>query len=300
MLGSGRPAASPDEQPVPIASVAKVMTAYLTLERYPIGSAQQGFTITITPAEAREAAQDQAEGQSVVEVAAGEQLTERQLLEGLLIPSGNNIAQLLATVIAGNQARFVANMNAQARALGMAHTTYTDPSGFDPSTVSTAIDQLRLFQRAMRFAVLRQIVAMDDVTLPVAGTLRNFNPLAFAGYAGKTGSDSAAGGCLAFFTEVTVAGRSQTAVGVVLGQGHGNDTEALLIAAGQAAEELVGSATSTSDARRARPTRQAAADDRPPAVDAASRSVASATTLTLKRSQPQEQRWIETDGPWPH
>jgi hypothetical protein len=60
------------------------------------------------------------------------------------------------------------------------------------------------------------------------------------GYAGKTGSDSAAGGCLAFFTRVTVGGRRMTAVGVVLGQGQGSDTSELL-AAGQAAEQLVDS-----------------------------------------------------------
>jgi hypothetical protein len=60
------------------------------------------------------------------------------------------------------------------RALGTDHTVYTDPSGFDPSTVSAA-DQLRVFQRAMRFPVFRPIVAMPSVTLPIAGTLTNFN-----------------------------------------------------------------------------------------------------------------------------
>ena len=154
-------------------------------------------------------------------VQAGEQLTERQLLEALLIPSGNNIAEMLAAQVAGSQTRFVAEMNAEARALGMDHTTYTDPSGFDPSTVSTAADQLRVFQQAMRFPVFRQIVSMASVTLPVAGTLTNYNPLIAEGYAGKTGSDSAAGGCLAFFTHVTVGGRRLTAVGVVMGQGRG-------------------------------------------------------------------------------
>ena len=221
MLGDGRPAASPHEQPVPIASLAKVMTAYLTLERYPLSGAQDGFTITVTAAQAQAEAQDAAEGQSVVAVQAGEQLTERQLLEALLIPSGNNIARMLAARVAGSETRFVAEMNAEARALGMDHTIYTDPSGFDPSTVSTAADQLRIFRRAMRFPVFRQIVSMASVTLPVAGTLTNFNPLIAEGYAGKTGSDSAAGGCLAFFTHVTVGGRRLTAAGVVTGPGAG-------------------------------------------------------------------------------
>ncbi len=245
VLGNGRPAASPHEQPVPIASLAKVMTAYLTLKRYPLSGAQDGFTITVTAAQAQAEAKDARQGQSVVAVRAGERLTERQLLEALLIPSGNNIAQMLAAQVAGSQTRFIAEMNAEARALGMDHTIYTDPSGFDPSTVSTAADQLRVFQRTMRFPVFRQIVSMASVTLPVAGTLTNYNPLIAEGYAGKTGSDSAAEGCLAFFTHVTLGGRRQTAVGVVMGQGEGSDTPALLAAAGETAEQLVDSVAPT-------------------------------------------------------
>ena len=241
VLGDGRPAASPDERPVPIASLAKVMTAYLTLEHFPLGGAQNGFTIAISAAQAQDVAEDGAEGQSVVPVAAGEQLNERQLLEALLIPSGNNIADVLADQVAGDEPRFIAEMNAEARGLGMDQTIYTDPSGFDPGTVSTAADQLRVFQQAMRFPVFRQIASMASVTLPAAGTLTNYDPLIAEGFAGKTGSDSAAKGCLAFFTRVTVGGRGQTAVGVVLGQGQGSDTPALLAAAGEAAEQLVGS-----------------------------------------------------------
>jgi D-alanyl-D-alanine carboxypeptidase (penicillin-binding protein 5/6) len=244
VLGDGRPAASPHERAVPIASLAKVMTAYLTLEHFPLHSDQDGFTITVTAAQAHAEAEQAAENQSGVKVIAGEQLTERQLLEGLLIASGNNIAWMLAGEVAGSGTRFVAEMNHTARALGMDDTVYTDPSGFDPGTVSTAADQLRVFERAMRLPVFRQIVSMPSVTLPVAGTLTNYNPLIAEGYAGKTGSDSAAGGCLAFFTEVTAGERALTAVGVVLGQGQGSDTSALLGAAAEAARQLVGSVSS--------------------------------------------------------
>jgi serine-type D-Ala-D-Ala carboxypeptidase (penicillin-binding protein 5/6) len=238
VLGNGRPAASVDEQPAPIASLAKVMTAYLTLQRYPLTGVQAGFRITVTEADAQAEADDVSEGQSGVAVQAGELLTERQLLEALLIPSGNNVAEILADQVAGSQREFVAEMNAEARALGMRQTLYADPSGFDPGTVSTAADQLRIFRQAMRFPVFREIVSMASVTLPVAGTLTNFNPLISEGYDGKTGSDSAAGGCLAFFTRLTVHGRPQTAVGVVMGQGEGSNTSEILAAAGQAAQAL--------------------------------------------------------------
>jgi D-alanyl-D-alanine carboxypeptidase (penicillin-binding protein 5/6) len=250
VLGNSRPAVSPHEQAAPIASLAKVMTAYLTLERYPLSGEQAGFTITVTADQAQAEAHEAAQGQSVVAVRAGEQLTERELLEALLIPSGNNVAPILAAQVAGGAMQFIAEMNAEARALGMVHTLYTDPSGFDPATVSTAADQLRVFQQAMGFSVFREIVSMAGVTLPVAGRVTNFNPLIAKGYAGKTGSDSAAGGCLAFFTEVIVDGRSLTAVGVVMGQGEGSDTSALLAAAGEAAEQLVDAVRSPSDRPR--------------------------------------------------
>jgi serine-type D-Ala-D-Ala carboxypeptidase (penicillin-binding protein 5/6) len=242
VLGDGRAQASARQQPVPIASVAKVMTAYLTLKRHPLSATQNGFSTTVTAAEAQAEARDRAEGQSVVAVRAGERLTERQLLEALLIPSGNNIAAMLAVRVAGSESRFISEMNEQARALGMDHTTYTDPSGFAASTVSTAADQLRVLRQAMGLPLFRQIVSMADVTLPVAGTLRNYDPLIAEGYAGKTGSDVAARGCLAFFTTAAVDGRRLTAAGVVLGQGEGEDTEGLLAAAGAAAEQLVRSA----------------------------------------------------------
>jgi serine-type D-Ala-D-Ala carboxypeptidase (penicillin-binding protein 5/6) len=164
-------------------------------------------------------------------------------------PEADACVRMLAGGVAGSETRFLAEMNAEARALGMDHTIYTDPSGFDPSTVSTAADQLRVFQRAMRFTVFRQIVSMASVTLPVAGTVTNYNPLIAEGYAGKTGSDSAAGGCLAFFTHVTVGARRLTAVGVVMGQGEGSDTSAILAAAGEAAEQLVESVASVSRVR---------------------------------------------------
>jgi D-alanyl-D-alanine carboxypeptidase (penicillin-binding protein 5/6) len=243
VVGNTRPLAGPDQQAAPIASLAKVMTAFLTLKRYALSGGQAGFTVTMSGADAQAEAEAVSEGQSGVAVQVGEQLTERQLLEALLIPSGNNIAETLADEVAGGQTRFVAEMNAEARALGMHHTIYTDPSGFDPRTESTAADQLRVFRQAMRFPVFRQIVSMASVMLPVAGTLTNFNPLIAAGYAGKTGSDSAAGGCLAFFTHVTVRDRRQTAAGVVMGQGEGSSTSELLAAAGVAAQQLVASAT---------------------------------------------------------
>src|SRR2546430_14441329 len=91
-------------------------------------------------------------------------------------------------------------MNAGARPLGMTNPRYTDPSGYDDATVSTAADQVRIVGRAMRLPVFASIVATPSATLPVAGTVHNTNTLlGHDGFVGvKTGSDHAARGCLAF------------------------------------------------------------------------------------------------------
>ena len=157
-------------------------------------------------------------------IAAGERLTERQALEALLLPSANNIAAVLARWDAGSEGRFVVRMNATARWLGMTRTRYTDPSGYDDTTVSTAGDQVRVVERAMRLPVFARIVSTASATLPVAGTVHNTNTLlGREGFVGvKTGSDDAAGGCFAFRAIRRIDGRRTTITGVVLGQ-PGND-----------------------------------------------------------------------------
>jgi serine-type D-Ala-D-Ala carboxypeptidase (penicillin-binding protein 5/6) len=251
--GIGSLGSAGGEQPRPTASLAKVMTAYLTLKQFPLSPTAGGFTLTVTTADARAEAQDARQDESVVAVRAGERLDERQLLEALLIPSGDNIARMLAVQVAGSVPRFLAEMNSTALSLGMDKTRYTDPSGYEPTTVSDASDQLRVFERAMSFAVFRQIVSMPRVSLPVAGTVDNYNPLIAEGYEGKTGSDSEAEGCLAFFKRITVGGRRMTLVGVVLGQGTGGATFVILAAAAAAAERLVRSVTPAIQARTVLP-----------------------------------------------
>jgi len=237
--GIGSLGSAGGDEPRPIASLAKVMTAYLTLSKYPLSGTGGGFVLTVTPAEARAELRDAEQDQSVVAVRAGERLDERQLLEALLVPSGNNIARMLAAYEAGSVSRFVAEMNRTARALGMDKTTYTDPSGYEPTTVSDAGDQLRVFRRAVRFAAFRQIVSMSSVSIPVAGKVKNYDPLISAGFYGKTGSDSEAEGCLAFFKDLRAAGRRLTVVGVVLDQGEGSATSVILAAAAASARRLV-------------------------------------------------------------
>jgi D-alanyl-D-alanine carboxypeptidase (penicillin-binding protein 5/6) len=216
--------------PVPIASVAKVMTAYLTLRAHPFGDGEQGFMMQVTAAEVAEEQRRLALGQSTLPVRVGEWITERQALQALLLPSANNVAAMLAVHDAGTVRAFVARMNAAAKELGMGSTTYTDPSGFDPGTVSTAADQLKLARVALRERAFAAIVDESSAQLPVVGRVANYDTLVGVdGYVGvKTGSDRAAGGCFVFAKRVTVGGRRLTVLGVVLGQRDGPLIDAAL------------------------------------------------------------------------
>ncbi len=172
----------------------------------------------------------------------GETLCERQALEALMLPSANNIAALVARHDAGRISAFVARMNAAAEELGMSSTTYTDPSGFDKATVSTAADQLKLARAALRDPTLAAIVAEPSAELPVVGKAVNSNRLLGSdGYVGvKTGSDEAAGGCLVFARRVEVGGHSLQVLGVVLGQRQGELVDAALASADRLGNSVAG------------------------------------------------------------
>ena len=241
-IGQSRIQASPNQHPAAIASVAKVMTAYLVLRDHPLQPDRDGPTITLTEADVADTDHRRGQRESIVPITAGERLTERQALEALLLPSANNIAAVLARWDAGSEGRFVVRMNATARWLGMTRTRYTDPSGYDDTTVSTAGDQVRVVERAMRLPVFARIVSTASATLPVAGTVRNTNTLlGREGFVGvKTGSDDAAGGCFAFRAIRRIDGRRTTITGVVLGQPGNDQIEAGLATAAALVERITG------------------------------------------------------------
>jgi serine-type D-Ala-D-Ala carboxypeptidase (penicillin-binding protein 5/6) len=254
-IAQSRIQARPNQHAVPIASVTKVMTAYLVLHDHPLGAGEEGPQITLTDTDVADTDRRRGQQESVVSIAAREQLTELQALQALLLPSANNIAAVLARWDAGSADRFVARMNATARSLGMAHTRYTDPSGYDDATVSTAADQVRIVDRAMRVPVFAGIVATPSATLPVAGTVHNTNTLlGHNGFVGvKTGSDNAAGGCFAFRAIRWIDGRRTTITGVLLGQ-PGHDQIAAGLAAADAMVDRIAGPPRSPFRMRSRPT----------------------------------------------
>lgn len=213
-------ASSAVKTPIPIASVAKIMTAYLVLKTYPMKVGEDGPSLTMTAEDVAEYQDHLQKGYSVLKVQEGEILTERQLLEGLLLPSGGNIANKLGRWVAGSDAAFVEKMNETAKSLGMTVTHYADAHGVSASTVSNAADQVIIAQAAMKDPVFREIVAMPQATLPVAGTVYNVNSMIgkheVVGI--KTGSTTKAGGNFVSATPVVAGDKTHYLIAVVLGQ----------------------------------------------------------------------------------
>jgi D-alanyl-D-alanine carboxypeptidase (penicillin-binding protein 5/6) len=206
--------------PVPIASLTKLMNAYVTLRDLPLSATGAGPVLGVTSAEANLYRFDQRSDQSSVKVAVGERLNERELLEGMLVHSANNFADMLGALVAGSDDAMVLQMNAAAKSLGLTQTSYVDVSGINPRSQSDAVDVLALATRLMTNPTFAAIVRMTSVRLPVAGLVTTYTPyLGQGGVVGiKTGFTSVAGGCDVMGYDEHVGGHHVLIVAVVLGQ----------------------------------------------------------------------------------
>ncbi|MFF4168197.1 serine hydrolase [Streptomyces sp. NPDC001741] len=213
------------DKPAPIASMAKVMTAYVILQGHPITGEQTGDQITVDKQAAEEAANTD---ESMAGIKEGDKYTERQMLQMLMIPSGNNVARLLARWDATTEKAFVEKMNAAAEDLGMTDSTYTDPSGLKSSTVSTPADQIALGKAVMQNDIFREIVNMPQADIPGVGKIYNNNTILLEdGVNGiKTGSSTPAGGNLLWTADTVVDGKTRRIIGAVMGA----DTDGTLYA----------------------------------------------------------------------
>ncbi|MEV7830041.1 hypothetical protein AB0P12_05365 [Streptomyces subrutilus] len=220
--GLGTLGQSGEQKPVPIASVTKSMTAYIILRDHPIKKGEKGETITIDKtAETEGKKNNSTDNESTLDtVKEGDKISEYDAIAALMIPSANNIARLLARWDSGSQDAFVKKMNDTAKELGMANTTYTDPSGLDATTVSTAEDQVKLGLKLVEIETLLDITKKPSWIDPSGKNWRNWNGLVpYNDSLGiKTGTTTKAGGNLLFAAQKKIGNTNQLIVGAVLGQ----------------------------------------------------------------------------------
>ncbi len=178
----------------PIASLTKIMTAYLVLSR-----SSPADVVTVS----EEAASGREVGISSLGLVAGERISVRELLFALLLQSANDAAVALAEHVGGTVDGFVELMNRTAARLGMTRTSFASPNGLDDSGYSTARDLARLTRAAYRLPGFGPVVATrtHEIPAPSAGprVIQNRNALLwlYPGAIGvKTGFTSAAGFCI--------------------------------------------------------------------------------------------------------
>jgi D-alanyl-D-alanine carboxypeptidase (penicillin-binding protein 5/6) len=195
---------------LPIASLTKMMTALLVVQRAPADA-----KVLVT----KEALAYRGSGVGVLP--RGKRVNLETMLNGLLLPSGNDAAIALAQRVSGTVSHFVDRMNVHARDMGLRCTRFSSPSGFeDAGNHSCAIDLASLARAVLDQPRLARIVKRRRAILPfpIKGGrifLFNNNPLLIQGYRGmlgiKTGFTAAAGRCL-----VAAAQRHGRRLGVVL------------------------------------------------------------------------------------
>jgi len=214
------------QKPLPTASIAKIITCLTVLQAKPLNVDELGPPITLTQADLDIYNNYVARNGSVIHVAPGEQLTEYQALQALLLPSANNIADSLAIWAFGSLEAYHAAATQYVQQLGLTNTIIgSDASGLSPDTTSTPTDLTVLGEKALGNPVIAQIVGQTSATLPIEGVIRNVNQL--LGHDGiigiKTGNSDQVGGNMLFAAKVAVtADTTVTIIGAIMGQGSLN------------------------------------------------------------------------------
>lgn len=162
-----------------MASITKLATVLMILEKQPLATGEQGPEYHFTWADHEEYLYDYLwSGQSSLDVPVDGTLTQYQMLEGILLGSANNYANRLVDELWGSREAFAADAAAWLERNGFRDMTVVEPSGLDRENAATAAEILRLGELALQHPVVAEIVAKKETWIP--GTdepVENSNPL---------------------------------------------------------------------------------------------------------------------------
>lgn len=145
-----------DDRVAPIASITKLMTALVILDAKP--DWEQPITV--------EVADNANEG--IPYLKPGDTLSTRDLFQVMLVGSANNAAMALSRSLGMTREAFVGRMNAKARSLGLIHTTFTDPTGYEPQNVSAPLEVARLAYAALSHPEIEQALTEQRIKVRTA------------------------------------------------------------------------------------------------------------------------------------
>lgn len=209
-----------EQTPVPTASTAKVITALVVLDKKPLALKKPGPKITFNGDDMASFSKYLAQDGSVLPVKSGEQITEYQALQAMLLPSANNIADTLAIWAFGSIDDYSKAANEYLANYGFKQTKVgDDASGLLPETTSTALELMKIGKLAMGNPIIAQIVSQSEASgIPQVDKIKNTNYLLGSdGIVGiKTGHSDQAGGVFIGAAKVKVNGQTKTIVTAVM------------------------------------------------------------------------------------
>jgi len=212
-------ATSGDDTALPIASITKVITVLVVLDSKPLEVGEQGPSIGITQNDVALWNKQVAQNGSVAPVRAGITLTERQLMDLVLVKSANNYAETLVNWAFGSEKSYLPVARDWLKENNLLKTSLADSTGFLPGNRATSSDLVELGKIALANPVLSEIVDTKSEVVPNIGEIENTNELlGSTGVRGiKTGTTEDAGACLLFAADYMIGEHPVTVVGVMLG-----------------------------------------------------------------------------------
>ena len=212
-------ASSGDDTALPIASITKVITVLVVLDAKPLEVGEQGPSIDITQTDVALWNKQVAQNGSVAPVRAGITLTERQLMDLVLVKSANNYAETLVNWAFGSEKSYLPVARDWLKENKLLKTSLADSTGFLPGNRATSSDLVELGKIALANPVLAAIVDTKSEVVPNIGEIENTNELlGSTGVRGiKTGTTEDAGACLLFAADYMIGEHPVTVVGVMLG-----------------------------------------------------------------------------------
>ena len=206
--------------PLPMASVAKIITALVVLDAKPLAVGEPGPAYSLVTADYQDYLDYTAEGARTVIVFPGESWTQRELLQAMVLGSSNNHADTLARWAFGSVKEYVTAANAWLVANGMSHTQVADANGLLDESVGTGTDLARIAGLAATNPVIADIIANPASALVNQRGVSNTTAyLPELGISGISRSYTDAGGvCFLFTAAVTVNEQTFTFAGGFIGE----------------------------------------------------------------------------------
>lgn len=214
--------ASKDEDtPVPIASLAKIITVLAVAQAKPLEPGQQGQSITLTEQDVASYNEYLQKNGTVTSVVPGEKITQYQAMQAIMYVSSNNMSDTLARWAFGSLEDYTRYANHMLKELGFENTRVADDaSGYSPGSVSTAKEIAELSYLYLQNPILREMAQQPQATIPMAGTIQNTNSFINSDdvLGLKAGNTDEAGRCFVVASiRKTSTDKEEISVAVVLG-----------------------------------------------------------------------------------